>query len=128
MFENCAAFDNANYGFSSGLDSNNPKNISYSHCSSWNNGNIDVFTGKYDYDNGKPLGIMSEGIKKLCTFDFLFENGCVDDRSVIFIDNVETSLDSDAVCRFLELINEIAAKMQTQFFISSRSAIVLKKN
>lgn len=54
-FENCVAFDNANNGFSSGLDSENPKVITYSHCSSWNNGNKDVFTGKYDFDKGRPL-------------------------------------------------------------------------
>ena len=73
LFENCAAFDNANYGFSSGLDSNNPKNISYSHCSSWNNGNIDVFTGKYDFDNGKPLDKNIWIIEKIINIDNNFE-------------------------------------------------------
>ena len=29
--------------------------VIYFHSACWNNGNVDVFTGKYDYDNGKPL-------------------------------------------------------------------------
>ena len=73
LFENCVAFDNANYGFSSGLESNNPKNISYSHCSSWNNGNIDVFSGKYDYDNGKALDKNIWIIEKIINHDKNFE-------------------------------------------------------
>ena len=29
--------------------------ISYTYCAVWNNGNPDVFTGKYDFDNGNSL-------------------------------------------------------------------------
>lgn len=30
-------------------------NLTFRHSASWNNGNVDAFSGKYDYDNGKTL-------------------------------------------------------------------------
>ena len=30
-------------------------NVTFRHSASWNNGNVNVFSGKYDYDNGKTL-------------------------------------------------------------------------
>ena len=95
LFENCAAFDNANYGFSSGLDSNNPKNISYSHCSSWNNGNIDVFTGKYDYDNGKPLDKNIWLIQKIINYYPDFEKNYKNQNFEIPNIYINTQLVSD---------------------------------
>ena len=50
----CFAWDNANSGFNYARLFNS-SDLSYLHSGSWNNGNIDVFTGKYDYDNGRPL-------------------------------------------------------------------------
>ena len=54
IFSNCYAWDNSNSGFNferSFISSE----LSYLHSGSWNNGNFDVFTGKYDYDNGNSL-------------------------------------------------------------------------
>ncbi len=31
------------------------KDLSYEECACWNNGNPDIFTGKYDYENGNAL-------------------------------------------------------------------------
>ena len=50
----CYAWDNGNSGFNYARALNS-SDLSYLHSGSWNNGNIDVFTGKYDYDNGNPL-------------------------------------------------------------------------
>ena len=50
----CFAWDNSNNGFSYNRLKNS-SDLSYLHSGSWNNGNINVFTGKYDYDNGAPL-------------------------------------------------------------------------
>ena len=50
----CFAWDNANNGFNY-VRLSNSSDLSYVHSGSWNNGNIHVFTGKYDYDNGYPL-------------------------------------------------------------------------
>ena len=54
VFNYCFAWDNGNSGFNY-VRSLNSSDLSYLHSGSWNNGNIDVFTGRYDYDNGKPL-------------------------------------------------------------------------
>lgn len=81
-----------------------------------------------DPENNKiSIGAVSDGVKKLCVFDYLFANGCVDDRSIIFIDDIETTLHPDAVCRLLDMINDLAAKTEIQFFISTHSAVVIRK-
>ena len=54
VFNYCFAWDNANSGFNYARILNSSE-LSYLHSGSWNNGNINVFTGKYDYDNGSPL-------------------------------------------------------------------------
>ena len=54
IFYYCFAWDNSNSGFNYAGYSNSSE-LSYIHSGSWNNGNINVFTGKYDYDNGNPL-------------------------------------------------------------------------
>ncbi len=55
-FYGCYAWDNSDDGWDSydkldGLT----YDLTYTECACWNNGNPDVFTGKYDYDNGKSL-------------------------------------------------------------------------
>ena len=54
VFNYCFAWDNSNNGFNY-IRILNSSDLSYLHSGSWNNGNINVFTGKYDYDNGAPL-------------------------------------------------------------------------
>ena len=54
VFNYCYAWDNINNGFNY-IRILNSSDLSYLHSGSWNNGNINVFTGKYDYDNGVPL-------------------------------------------------------------------------
>ena len=54
IFNYCFAWDNANSGFNY-VRLFNSSELSYLHSGSWNNGNINVFTGLYDYYNGAPL-------------------------------------------------------------------------
>ena len=54
VFNYCFAWDNSNSGFSYDRILNS-SDLSYLHSGSWNNGNINVFTGRFDYDNGAPL-------------------------------------------------------------------------
>ena len=54
IFNYCFAWDNANSGFNYARTFNSSE-LSYLHSGSWNNGNVNVFTGKYDYDNGNSL-------------------------------------------------------------------------
>ena len=67
VFNYCFAWDNGNSGFNYARLFNS-SDLSYLHSGSWNNGNINVFTGKYDYDNGNPLD------KNLWTIQELMES------------------------------------------------------
>ena len=60
----CFAWDNVGSGFSY-EGTFKPSDISYLHSGSWNNGNINVYTGKYDYDNGNPLDKNLWSIKQI---------------------------------------------------------------
>ena len=56
VFNYCFSWDNSNDGWGS---FDNPGDVSasvqYLHSACWNNGNPDVFIGKYDYNLGRPL-------------------------------------------------------------------------
>ena len=54
VFNYCFAWDNAKSGFNYARIFNSSE-LSYLHSGSWNNGNINVFTGLYDYYNGAAL-------------------------------------------------------------------------
>ena len=56
-FYGCYAWDNSDDGWDSfdKTDSGYTKDLSYEECACWNNGNPDVFTGKYDFENGNSL-------------------------------------------------------------------------
>lgn len=55
-FYGCYAWENSDDGWDSydktdGLT----LNLSYKECATWNNGNSSIFTGEYDFKNGRPL-------------------------------------------------------------------------
>ena len=68
IFNYCFAWDNANSGFNY-IRFDNSSELSYLHSGSWNNGNVNVFTGKYDYDNGSPLDKNLWTIKEIMLSD-----------------------------------------------------------
>ena len=55
-FSYCYAWDNSDDGWDS-FDKSGEEtpDISYKYCAVWNNGNPNVFTGKYDFDKGEKL-------------------------------------------------------------------------
>ena len=67
----CFAWDNANSGFNYARVLNSSE-LSYLHSGSWNNGNIDVFTGRYDYDKGESLDKNLWTIQKIMESDPTF--------------------------------------------------------
>ena len=69
VFNYCFAWDNSNSGFNYDKILLNPSELIYLHSASWNNGNINVFTGKYDYDNGNPLDKNLKSIKLIMESD-----------------------------------------------------------
>jgi hypothetical protein len=54
VFKYCFAWDNSNSGFNY-MRYLNSSDLSYINSGSWNNGNINVFTGRYDFDSSYPL-------------------------------------------------------------------------
>ena len=71
IFNYCYAWDNANSGFYYARIFNSSE-LNYLHSGSWNNGNINVFTGKYDYDNGNPLDKNLWTIQEIMESDHRF--------------------------------------------------------
>ena len=99
VFNYCFAWDNANSGFNY-MRYLNSSDLSYLHSGSWNNGNINVFTGKYDYDSNYPLDKNLYTIQEMIKYDdkyvsnyynknFNFENAKIDGYDVYeWISNV----------------------------------------
>jgi AAA15 family ATPase/GTPase len=72
------------------------------------------------------MGATSEGIKKIAVLDRLLKNGYLNENSIIFIDEPESTLHPEAISTFLNII-AILAKHGIQFFIASHSYFVIKK-
>ena len=75
-FNYCFAWDNSQNGFGYNYWDGKNKNgaLTYFHSASWNNGNIDVFSGRYDFDNGKPLDKNLWTIQQIIKSDPNFED------------------------------------------------------
>ena len=74
-FNYCYSWDNSDDGWDSyDKEGDNSATVIYMHCACWNNGNPDVFTGKYDYDNGKALDKNMWTIQQLIQSDSNFES------------------------------------------------------
>ena len=68
-FNYCFALDNSDDGWDSyDKEGDNSAIVEYLHSACWNNGNVDVFTGKYDYNKKVSLD------KNLRTIQYLMES------------------------------------------------------
>lgn len=87
--------------------------------------------GKWYYKNKKnqkfSIGATSEGVKKIAIMDRLLANGYLNNNSIIFIDEIEAALHPEAVCQYLDMLDQIADEMELQIFITSHSYFVIKK-
>lgn len=98
----------------------------------------DIFGGRVEYDetSGRwqfkkgnlkfPIGVTSEGIKKLAILDTLLANRYLDTNSIVFIDEPESSLHPVAVSQLLDIV-AVLAERGIQFFLASHSYFVVKK-
>ena len=98
----------------------------------------DIFGGRVEYDetsdrwqfkkgNQKfPIGVTSEGIKKLAILDTLLGNRYLDTKSIVFIDEPESALHPVAVSQLLDIV-AVLAECGIQFFLASHSYFVVKK-
>ena len=75
VFNYCYAWDNSDDGWDAyDKEGDVTNSIVINHSACWNNGNVDIFTGKYDYENGKPLDKNLWTIEQLIDSDKDFEN------------------------------------------------------
>ena len=75
IFNYCFAWDNSDDGWDSyDKQGDDSAEVQYLHSACWNNGNPDVFIGKYDYDKGKSLDKNLWTIQDLISSDSSFES------------------------------------------------------
>ena len=73
LYYYCFAWDNSDDGWDSyDKEGDNSATVEYQHSACWNNGNVDVFTGKYDYDNGAALDKNMRTVQYLISSDSSF--------------------------------------------------------
>ena len=71
----CFSWENSDDGYDSfDKEGNKTDSVTYNHCACWNNGNLDIFIGKYDYDNSKELDKNMQTIQQLIISDKNYED------------------------------------------------------
>lgn len=73
-----------------------------------------------------PIGVTSEGVKKISILETLLGNKYLSKGSIIFIDEPESNLHPKLISEFMEIIYELS-KTGIQFFIATHSYFVIKK-
>ena len=89
----------------------------------------DETSGRWQYKKGNqkfPIGVTSEGIKKIAILDTLLGNRYLDANSIVLIDEPESALHPVAVSQLLDIV-AVLAKSGIQFFLASHSYFVVKK-
>jgi len=89
----------------------------------------DEASGRWLFGRGNqrfPIGVTSEGIKKIALLDTLLGNHYLDTSSLIFIDEPEAALHPQAISQFLDIIAALA-ESGIQFFLAGHSYFVIKK-
>lgn len=71
IFINCRAWENSDDGYDNFANYND---VTYIDCVCWDNGNPEIFIGKKDYKNGKPLDKNMLLIQLIMEYDPEFEN------------------------------------------------------
>ncbi|MEI6284984.1 MAG: AAA family ATPase [Bacillota bacterium] len=96
----------------------------------------EMLGGKIEYEEGNwqcrkgnekyQIHVTAEGIKKIAILDRLLGNRYLGKDSIIIIDEPEANLHPQAIVKFLEIVESIAAA-GCQVFIVSHSYFVIKK-
>lgn len=73
-----------------------------------------------------PIELASDGIKKIGIFDTLLGNRYLSPKSIVFMDEIESSLHPEAISRLLDIVS-LLAQTGIQFFVSTHSYFVVKK-
>ena len=89
----------------------------------------DEKSGRWQFKKGNqkfPIGVTSEGIKKISILDTLLGNRYLDTNSIVFIDEPESALHPVAISKFLDIV-AVLAERGIQFFLASHSYFIVKK-
>ncbi len=89
----------------------------------------DETSGHWQYKKGNqkfPIGVTSEGIKKIAILDTLLGNRYLDTNSIVLIDEPESALHPVAISQLLDII-AVLAERGIQFFLASHSYFIVKK-
>lgn len=89
----------------------------------------DDTSNRWQYKKGKqkfPIGVTSEGIKKIAILDTLLGNRYLDTESIVLIDEPESALHPVAISQFLDIV-AVLAERGIQFFLASHSYFIVKK-
>ena len=89
----------------------------------------DETSGRWQFKKGNqkfPIGVTSEGIKKISILDTLLGNRYLDTNSIVFIDEPESALHPVAISKFLDIV-AVLAERGIQFFLASHSYFIVKK-
>lgn len=73
-----------------------------------------------------PIGLTSEGTKKIALFDVLLANRYLTPNSVVLIDEPESALHPTVIAKYLDMVYELS-ESGIQFFIATHSYFVIKK-
>jgi AAA15 family ATPase/GTPase len=85
--------------------------------------------GTFEYRRGSSRFEMTQtadGFKKLGSLVHLLRNGVIQDDSILFLDEPETSLNPDRLLTFIEVLFTLA-QSGVQLFIATHSYVVLKQ-
>ncbi len=89
----------------------------------------DEASGRWQFKKGNqkfPIGVTSEGVKKIAILDTLLGNGYLSPESIVFIDEPESALHPGAIYDLLDIV-ALLAERGIQFFLASHSYFVVKK-
>ncbi len=89
----------------------------------------DEKSGHWQFKAGKqkfPIGVTSEGIKKIAILDTLLGNRYLDTSSIVLIDEPESALHPVAISQLLDIV-AVLAERGIQFFLASHSYFIVKK-
>lgn len=90
---------------------------------------FDEKSGRWQFKRGNqkfPIGVTSEGIKKIAILDTLLGNRYLTPDSIIFIDEPESALHPKALSDLFDIV-ALLAERGIQFFIASHSYFTVKK-
>lgn len=131
-------FDDTYLDLAKALGQSTSKGRNYAEFAQSRQRLVDIIKGRVEYDetSGRwqfkkrkqkfPIGVTSEGIKKIAILDTLLGNRYLDTSSIVLIDEPESALHPGTISDLLDIV-AVLAKRGIQFFLASHSYFIVKK-